>query len=155
MPQNNPSAEELARLGEEGLRSHLQERAVLAHQSYGRLSPDRLAQFLQDPDCLRYPTRLAFEFGEMAAHQFAQPAPDPQDPERRGVVLYLRPALRSRPDLVPLAVAYMVPVINYGEIVTDAHCLLYGATLLGMLEEEFYAAVCAMADLAGAKSLPD
>jgi hypothetical protein len=87
----------------------------------------------------------------MAMHQFAQPAPDPDDPAGTGVVLHLRPTLEHRPELMPLAVAYTVPIINYGEsVVTDAHCLLYGATLLGELEEDFYARICAMADQAGA-----
>ena len=56
--------------------------------------------------------------------------------------------------LALLAVAYMIPVINYGDIITDEHCLRYGATLLGMMEEEFYDAVCRMADYAGATSHP-
>lgn len=140
----------LAKLGQEGLRAHLVQRAVAAHEKYGPLTVQRLPEFLNDPDCLRYPTRLVYEFGDMALHQFAQPGPDPLQTEPEGRILYLRPRLQHRPDLVPLAVAYLVPLINYGEIVNDAHCLLYGATLMGMLEDEFYTAVCAMADDAGA-----
>jgi hypothetical protein len=45
----------------------------------------------------------------------------------------------------------MIPLINYGEIVTDAHCLAYGAALLGMMEEEYYRALCAMSDWLGAE----
>ena len=33
------------------------------------------------------------------------------------------PLLRERPDLLPLAVAYMIPLINYGDIISDEHCL--------------------------------
>jgi hypothetical protein len=50
---------------------------------------------------------------------------------------YLRPPLRDHPDLVVLAVAYMIPVINYGEIVTDEHCRCYGTTLLGLMARIF------------------
>ena len=45
----------------------------------------------------------------------------------------------------------MIPAINYGDIVTDEHCVRYGATLLGMMEPEFYDAVCRMADFVGAE----
>jgi len=110
----------------------------------------RLPALLGDPDCLRFPVRLVYEFGEMAQHQFAQPDVDWRDPESVGRVLYLRPVLRDHPARVVQAVAYMIPVLNYGDVVTDAHCLSYGATLLGLMEEEFYAAICGLADLVGA-----
>jgi hypothetical protein len=142
---------ELARLGEESLREHIAAQAVVAHHKHAPLTFAGLDALLTDPDCLRYRTRLVFEFGEMAGHQFAEPGPDPRNPEQNGRVLYLRPLLRDRPDLALLAVAYMIPVINYGAIVTDDHCLRYGATLLGMMEAEFYDAVCRMADYLGAE----
>ena len=35
---------------------------------------------------------------------------------------------------------------------SDEHCLLYGATLLGMIEEEYYAKLCALSDFLGAEA---
>lgn len=66
-----------------------------------------------------------------ATHQFAQPDTDGHNTEQDGRVLCLHPSLRDRPDLIPLAVVYMIPVINYGDLLTDEHCRLYGATVLG------------------------
>jgi len=146
------SADELARLGEHGLRDHIAAQAVAAHHKHAPLTFAGLDKLLSDPECLRYPTRLVFEFGEMAAHQFAQPDLDHRNREQDGRVLYLRPLLRDHPDLALLAVAYMIPAINYGDIVTDEHCVRYGATLLGMMESEFYSAVCRMADSVGAEA---
>ena len=136
------------------MRDHIAAQAVVAHHKHAPLTFAGLDALLADPECLRHPTRLVFEFGEMASHQFADPGPDLRHPEQDGRVLYLRPLLRDRPDLALLAVAYMIPVINYGDIVTDEHCIRYGATLLGMMEEEFYDAVCRMADYVGATSHP-
>jgi hypothetical protein len=133
------------------LKQRLIEQAICAHRKHAPFAGDHLETLLADPECVRYPTRLVFEFGEMAMHQFAQPEPDPRNPEGNGRVLYLRPQLRNRPDLTLLALAYMLPVINYGDIITDEHCLLYGATLLGLTEEEFYHRICALADLAGSE----
>lgn len=144
-------ASALEQLGQHSLREHLLAQAIVAHQKHGPLTADKLDALLRDPDCLRHPVRLVFEFGEMAMHQFAQPDLDWRNPAQDGRVLYLRPLLRERPDLLPLAIAYMIPAINYGDIISDEHCLLYGAALMGMMEDEFYAAICRLADLVGAE----
>jgi hypothetical protein len=124
----------------------------VAHQEHGPLTADKLDALLHDPDCLRHPVRLVFEFGEMAMHQFAQPDIDWRNTEQDGRVLYVRPLLRERPDLLPLAVAYMIPLINYGDVISDEHCLTYGATLLGMMEDEYYARLCTLSDVVGAET---
>ncbi len=146
------SAAELERLGQQSLSEHLVAQASLAASKYAPLNRERVEAFLQDPECVRYPVRLAFEFGDMAMHQFAQPDIDWRNRDKNGRLLYLRPTLHDRPDLVPLAVAYMVPVINYGEIITDEHCLLYGAALLGLTPQNYYAQICSLADLCGAET---
>lgn len=146
------SAAELEQIGQQSLREHLVAQAIVAHQKHGPLTANKLDALLHDPDCLRHPVRLVFEFGEMAMHQFAQPDIDWRNTEQDGRVLYVRPLLQSRPDLLPLAVAYMIPLINYGDIITDQHCVAYGATLLGMMEEEYYQKLCALCDFLGAEA---
>ncbi len=145
------SAAELEKLGQDSLRDHILAQAVVAHQKHGPLTFDKLDRLLNDPECVRHPTRLVFEFGEMAMHQFAQPDIDWRNQENDGRVLYMRPLLRERHDLVVLAVAYMIPLINYGDIISDEHCLPYGAALLGLMEVEYYQQMCALADLVGAE----
>lgn len=144
------SPTELETSGRQSLHDHLIAQAVVAHQKHGPLTGESLDAFLMDSACVRHPVRLAFELGEMALHQFAQPGLDWRNTEKDGRVLYLRPQLKKQPDLIRLAVAYMVPLINYGPIVTDEQCLAYGATLLGMMEEEYYARICALGDSVGA-----
>jgi hypothetical protein len=145
------SPAELAQLGEDSLKARLLEQAISAHQKHGPISLAKLEILLTDPECVRYPTRTVFGVGDMAMHQFAQPGVDDRNLERNGRVLYLRPALRDRPELIVPAVAYMIPVINYGDLIRDEHCLLYGAALLGLMEEEFYDHICAVADFVEAR----
>lgn len=145
------STDELARVAVDSLRDHVFEQAVFAHRKHGPVAHDNLEALLRDPDCVRYPTRLVYEYGEMAPHQFAEPDLDPRDPQGHGRVIYLRPVLRRRPDWVVLAVAYILPAVNYGSVVTDDHCLLYGATLLGLTVDEFYTRICALADWVGSE----
>jgi hypothetical protein len=146
------STAELEKLGQDSLREHILAQAVVAHQKHGPLTAEKLDALLRDPDCVRHPVRIVFEFGEMALHQFAQPDIDWRNTEQDGRVLYVRPLLRDRPELLPLAVAYMIPLINYGDIVSDEHCLHYGAALMAMTEPEFYEAICALADFVGAEN---
>jgi hypothetical protein len=146
------SSAELEKLGQKSLREHLLAQAVVAHQKHGPLNADKLDALLHDPDCLRHPVRLVFEFGEMAMHQFAQPDIDWRNTDQDGRVLYVRPLLKERPDLLPLAVAYMIPLINYGDIISDDHCLAYGATLLGLMEDEYYQELCRLSDFLGSEA---
>ena len=144
------STEELVRLGDDSLRDTLLEQAVRAHQKHAPLDLAKLDALLADTECVRYPTRIVYEVGEMAAHQFAQPDVDYRIPGGR--VLYLHPNLRGRSEWVVWAVAYMLPALNYGEIIRDEHCLAYGATMLGLLENEFYHSICTLADAIGAET---
>lgn len=146
------AATEQEAAGQKSLREHLRAQAEAARHRYSPFDATRLQAFLGDTDCLRHPVRLVYELGEMAAHQFAQPDIDWRSPESGGRVIYLRPELKDRPELLPLAIAYVVPVINFGDIIGDEHCLLYGAALLGLSEEDYYRRLCTLADAVGASS---
>jgi hypothetical protein len=136
---------ELARLGEESLRSHLVDMAILAHQLYAPVSGERLNELLANRNLVRYPVRLSFEVGSMASHQFAQP-----EATEDGFKLSLHPALKNRPADIAFAVAYFIPVMNFGSLIDDDHCLIYGATLHGMTIDAYYAELCRIANLVGA-----
>lgn len=143
---------ELVEVFEDSLTNRLQDQAEEALERHGKLGPGNLETFLNDRDSVRYPTRLVLEYGpEMALHQFAQPEPDIRN--AGGMMLYLRPVLGKRPDLMVLAVSYMIPVINYGKIVNDEHCLEYGSRLMRMDKETYYQRICELAEFVGAEEL--
>ncbi len=141
---------ELAQVAEDGLTTRLREQGDAARAQFGGLRPSNLGTFLEDRNHVRRPTRLVLELGEMGMHQFAQPEDDIRTPG--GMMLYLRPLLGKRPDYLIRAVAYMIPVVNYGAIIEDEHCLVYGAALFGETPEIFYESICAIADWLGAES---
>lgn len=146
------SAAELVEVFEDSLTNRLREQAGEARLKHGGLRPGNLETFLADRDCVRFPTRLVLEYGEMGLHQFAQPEPDVR--QSGGIMLYLRPAIGMRPDLLALAVSYMIPVINYGNLAGDEHCLAYGAVLLDLDPETYYERICGLAGFVGAEELP-
>ncbi len=146
------SEAELTQLGEDSLLNHLRHQAFQARERHGGLRPGNLDAFLEDRECVRYPTRLALEYGGMGPHQFAHPDRDLQSEDQSARVLFLRPVLGKRPDYIALALSYMLPVINFGDIVDDEHCIEYGAALMGMDPEEYYDQICEIADFVGAES---
>jgi hypothetical protein len=83
----------------------------------------------------------------LAEHQFGQPEIDARDPQGQRRVLRIHPQLKRCPRELILAVSYLVPLINYGEsVISDEHCCLYGATLLGLSTTKYYQRICALAD---------
>jgi hypothetical protein len=97
------SAAELEALGQQSLREHVVAQAQVARAKHAPFLGPQLDALLHDPECLRHPVRLVFEFGEMAMHQFGQPDIDWRNTAEDGRVLYLRPMLRDRPEQVLLA----------------------------------------------------
>lgn len=136
---------ELARLGEDSLRTHLVDMAIAAHCRYAPLSGTSMDAFLNDRNHVRYPVDLVYEIGTMAAHQFAQP-----EISDGRCQLFLHPSLEKREADSALAVVYFVPVINYGKLIKDDHCLLYGATVSGMTMDAYYSELCRIAAFIGA-----
>jgi hypothetical protein len=144
---NRMSVLQMSERGEGALAAHLLQLARIARRRHGPLKAENLSAFLDDPDCVRYPTRLVFEFGEMGPNQFAQPEIDARDPDGEHRVLYVHPELASRPEDLIYAVSYMVPVIDYGEsVVSDETCCQYGAMLLDRSPAEYYRWICSLAD---------
>ena len=146
------SVSEQIREGEDSLLAHILEKGIEARSQHSDLSMENLDAFLGDENCLRYPTRFVYEFGaDMSAHQMAQPEEDFRSSVPGAKVVYLRPVLRKRPDLALAAFLYMIPLINYGEIVRDEHCLVYAASVLGLSEDECYALLCEAAEYSGSE----
>jgi len=139
------SSVELARLGEESLRSHLVDTAIKAHQLFFPLEGARLEAFLENRNHVRYPVQLRFGIGNMASHQFANP-----EESGEGFILNLHPVLQDRAGDLARALAYFIPVMNYGPLINDDHCLIYGATLCGLTIDTYYQELCRIAGLIGA-----
>ena len=49
-------------------------------------------------------------------------------------------------DLIPLLIAYYIPSVNYGDVVSHVEAELFGATLLSLDVDEYYKILCSVAD---------
>lgn len=135
-----PTAEELAREAEDCLIDHVNEQAHVLLQLYGGLTPANRDAVLSDRRCVRYPVRVCYDGSRLEPHQFAQPFP-----EGETYSLHLHPALEDSPQAALSAIAYMLPLINYGEVIEDKHCIEYGAQVLGIPTAEYLDALDVLA----------
>jgi len=132
--------------GQVALRDHVEAKAYDARLKHGPLiDADAMTAILDDRSVVRYPVGIRFDAGPLAPGEFAWPQQLGDRPSA-GYCLFLHPCFESQPEIWPLLVAYHIPSINYGEIVTENEAELFGATLLGMEVESYYQALCELSD---------
>ena len=132
--------------GRLALRDHILARAAAARARHGPVIDDgAIMQVLEDREVVRYPVRIRFDAEPLQPGEFAHAAPLGDHP-RQGFCLFIHPAFGHRPETWPLVIAYHIAPVNYGDIASPDDCELFGATLLGLGREEYYQALCALAD---------
>ena len=132
--------------GQRALRDHVADKALSARERHGpAMDFAAIERLLADPDCVRFPTTVRFDAALLRAGEFAWPGPVNGNP-KEGFILYVHPRFEARPDVLPLICAYHVVAINYLDIATNVEAELYGATLLDLPVDEYYAKLCALAD---------
>jgi len=132
--------------GRAALRDHVIERAMSARQKYGpTIDMDAIRRVLDDRAIVRYPVSLRFDADGLLPGEFAHAEPLGEHP-KHGFALVVHPALEARSDVVVMAIAYHIPPINYGDIAEPEDCEAFGAALLGMGVEAYYARLCELAD---------
>jgi hypothetical protein len=132
--------------GYRALQGHIVDKAELARQRYGPLvDAQALRRILLDRDIVRHPTELVFDGATLRKGEFAH-AQMVEGSSPRSFQLLLHEYFRDREADWPLLAAYHIPSINYLDLVTNEEAELFGATLLGLEVEAYYARVCALAD---------
>lgn len=129
-----------------GLRDHVLERAELARARYGPVIDDgAILRILDDRDIVRYPAGVRFDAEALRPGEFAWAAPMGEHP-RDGFCIFVHPRYERQRELWPLILAYHLPTINYADIASSDDCELFGATLLGLDIEDYYAQLCVLSD---------
>lgn len=132
--------------GRRALRDHVLERAFKARAKYGPvIDADTLLRILDDREVVRYPAGIRYDLECLLPGEFAHAEQLGEHP-RKGFCIFIHPAFEARRDLLPLLVAYHIPPINYGDITEPEDCEAFGAALLGLPVDEYYAQLCALAD---------
>lgn len=132
--------------GGQSLREHLLAKAAEARALCGTpVTPAAILGLLGNRAAVRHPVGVRFDAEPLRGGEFAclEPlGPRPSD----GYCLFVHPAFEHQDWLLPLLIAYHIPSVNYGPVVTHVEADLYGAALTGMDREEYYRALCMAAD---------
>ncbi|MFG0257245.1 MAG: hypothetical protein ACF8GE_05020 [Phycisphaerales bacterium JB043] len=132
--------------GRASLREHVETKAHEARLSHGLyIDAEEIVRMLNDASVVRYPVGLRFDSSPLEPGEFAWAMPLGDHPSE-GFCLFVHEWFESQPEAWALLIAYHIPSINYGEIVSHDEAELYGATLLGMSTEEYYRALCELTD---------
>ena len=132
--------------GRQSLAAHVAAKGAEIRAKYGpTIGWAQLIRILADRECVRYPCELVFDAGPLQPGECAYPAPIGERPED-GFRLFIHPYFSVDPDRVALLALYQIVSINYGAFASPDDAEAFGAAVLGIPQEEYYAALCAMAD---------
>ena len=135
--------------GRIALRDHAVARAAAARASHnGVVGWSELLAMLEDPQVVRFPTRVVFTEEGLQPGEFAHAEPVGVRSDA-GYRVLVHPSFAQRDDLLPLLVAYQLVRINYGDMATADDAEHFGATLLGLDVEDYYQTLCKAADSLG------
>jgi len=128
------------------LKDHLGDKAMNARLSHGMyIDAETIIKMLDDPTFVRYPVSIRFDDEPLEPGEFALPIALGDHPSA-GFCLVIHPYFEQQPDAWPLLIAYHIPSINYGEIVSHDDAEHFGATLVGLENDTYYQALCELAD---------
>jgi hypothetical protein len=113
---------------------------------YGpRIGWNQLLQLLKDRSCVRYPCQIVFDAAPLQAGEFAHPVASGDHPAD-GFTIYVHPLFMMQLDQVPLLVLYQLVLVNYGAFASPDDAETFGAAALGLTKDEYYHALCGLAD---------
>ena len=113
---------------------------------YGpRIGWKQLLLILQDRTFVRYPCEIVFDAAPLEAGEFAHPVAKGDRPED-GFTLYVHPFFMTQLEQVPLLALYQLVLVNYGAFAALEDAEVFGAAALGLGKDEYYQALCGLAD---------
>ncbi len=130
----------------QSLTTHVAAKGLEINEKYGpRIGWPELLRILEDRACVRYPCAIEFAAEPLLPGEFAHPTPKGNRPED-GFTMFVHPLFAAERDQVPLLVLYQLVLVNYGEFASAEDAETFGAAALGLAREDYYQALCQMAD---------
>lgn len=135
--------------GRQSLNAHLASKADEIRATYGpHIGWKELLRILEDRACVRYPCEIVFDAKPLTEGELAHPVAKGERPED-GFTMFVHPLFLTQPQQVAYVVLYQLVVVNYGDFASPDDAETFGATVLGLSKDEYYHALCDMADALG------
>ena len=133
----------------QSLNAHVASKGAEIHEKFGpKIGWNELLQILEDRTLVRYPCEIVFDAQPLQAGEFAHPVAKGERPEA-GFRMCVHPFFMSDLQRVPYLVLYQIVLVNYGEFASPDDAETFGASALGLSTDEYYDALCKMADELG------
>lgn len=133
----------------QSLSSHVATKGGEILAQYGpHIGWKELQLILQDRALVRYPCEIVFDSTGLQSDEIAHPVPKGDKPED-GFAIHIQPIFMTQLQRVPWLVLYQLVLVNYGEFASSNDAEIFGAAALGIAQEDYYQALCEMADQLG------
>jgi hypothetical protein len=133
----------------QSLTAHVAVKGGEIRQKYGtKIGWNELLRILKDRTACRYPCQVLFDAQPLQPGEFAFPVPKGERPEE-GFTICVHPLFASQLERVVYLVLYQLVQVNYGEFVSPEDAETFGASALGLSNDEYYQTLCDMADEIG------
>lgn len=133
----------------QSLNSHVEAKGIEVFVKYGsQLALGELQPLLADRAFVRYPCEIVFDATHLLPGECAHPLQKGPRPEE-GFTMAVHPAFMLQRDRLAWLVLYQLVAVNYGEFASSDDAETFGAAALGLTRDEYYAALCEMADQLG------
>jgi hypothetical protein len=130
----------------QSLNAHVAAKGLEIREKYGpRIGWTELQRILQDRSCVRYPCEILFDAAGLQQGEFAHPVAKGEQPET-GFTIFVHPLLLLQLERVPPLVLYQLVLVNYGDFASADDAESFGANALGLSKDDYYRALCEMAD---------
>ncbi len=125
---------------------HAAEKAKEIHAKYGPvIDYPVLLRILEDRKSIRYPVEIRFVADGIEPGMFGLTEPASKDPSD-GYIISLHSHFRDRPEALPALILYQSVVVNYADLATAIDAEIFGAGVLGMDRDDYYALVADLTD---------
>jgi hypothetical protein len=133
----------------DSLSAHVAAKGAEVFAKYGpSIGWPELQRLIADPAIVRYPCEISFDAAPLEPGEFAHPAPKGERPED-GFILHVHPIYMLDLPHVAYLVLYQLVAVNYGPFASADDAEIFGASALGLSRDDYYDAVCEMADRLG------
>jgi hypothetical protein len=130
----------------QSLTAHVAAKGAELFEKYGpQIGWKELQLILNDRSCVRYPCEIVFDSSALRSGEFAHPAARTGRPED-GFTIFVHPLFLTQLHQVPLLVLYQLVLVNYGPFASADDAETFGSNALGCSREEYYHALCKLAD---------
>ena len=131
----------------QSLTAHLASKGAEIREKFGpRFGFAEMERLLADRDYTRYPVEIVFSASVLQDGEFAHPVAKSGNPAD-GFTMHVHPYFTTQLAYVPALVLYQLVLVNYGDFASPTDAEIFGASVLGMTQEDYYQGLCEMADM--------